>query len=174
MMPLRELDVRQILREGGLPFQLIMDTIASLEPDEGLRLLAIFEPLPLIRQLKQRGYIHTSRQIDDDDWEIVFTPETASSSETQADASPSSADIWPDPVWNMDLTDLTPPEPMERILARLETMKAGEVLFALLSREPVFLFNELKLRGHEWVGNFDSTGSVFRIMIRFNPSEAAA
>jgi len=59
---------------------------------------------------------------------------------------------------------------MERILARLETMESGEVLFALLNREPVFLFNELKDRGHEWIGNFDDSGKVYRIMIRATPA----
>jgi hypothetical protein len=48
-------------------------------------------------------------------------------------------------------------------------MSSGEVLFALLNREPVFLFNELKERGHEWIGNFDDTGKVYRIMIRATP-----
>ncbi|MBB4279252.1 DUF2249 domain-containing protein [Rhizobium mongolense] len=174
MTPIRELDVRQLLKDGGMPFQVIMETIQSLRPDESLRLLVIFEPIPLIRQLSERGYSHRSTKLAEDDWEIVFTPRAAAAAPAPAHADVPSTDIWPEPEWNLDLTDLAPPEPMERILARIETMNPGEVLFALLTREPVFLFNELKRRGHEWAGNFDASGSTYRIMIRVNPSAAPA
>ncbi len=172
MVQLRELDVRQILRDGGMPFQLIMDTVSSLDPGEGLRLRVILKPVPLIRQLELRGYSHVARQLADDDWEIDFVPRDQVVEPEFA--APATEAIWPDPVWNLDLTDLPPPEPMERILARLETMKSGEVLFALLNREPVFLFNELKDRGHEWIGNFDESGKVYRIMIRATPAGSDA
>jgi uncharacterized protein (DUF2249 family) len=167
MVQLRELDVRQILRDGGMPFQLIMDTFASLAPGEGVRLHAIFEPTPLIRQLSSRGFSSNSRRISDDDWEIDFLP-AASEPDAAQEA------VWPEPVWNLDLTELPPPEPMERILARLEMMDSGEVLFALLNREPLFLFTELKERGHEWVGGFDETGKVYRILIRATPEVSGA
>ncbi|WP_087003672.1 DUF2249 domain-containing protein [Rhizobium sullae] len=174
MMPVRELDVRQLLKDGGMPFQVIMETVESLHPDESLRLLVIFEPVPLIRQLNERGYRHHSTKLAEDDWEIVFTPQASAAAPSADNSHAPVPDIWPEPEWNLDLTDLAPPEPMERILARLETMNAGEVLFALLSREPVFLFNELKRRGHEWAGNFDASGSTYRIMIRVIPSARVA
>ncbi len=53
-----------------------------------------------------------------------------------------------------------------RILAQLEAMAEGEVLFALLAREPVFLFPELEARGHAWVGDFDAEGTTYRLMMR--------
>ena len=164
MVQFRELDVRQILRDGGMPFQLIIDAFAGLDPDEGLKLRAIFEPVPLIRQLEKRGYSHVAKRLAEDDWEIDFIPNKPIQRSEPAVAVTEA--IWPEPVWNLDLTDLAPPEPMERILSRLETMEDGEVLFALLNREPVFLFNELKARGHEWIGNFDASGKTYRIMIR--------
>ncbi|SCW81628.1 Uncharacterized conserved protein [Rhizobium mongolense subsp. loessense] len=131
MTPIRELDVRQLLKDGGMPFQVIMETIQSLRPDESLRLLVILEPIPLIRQLSERGYSHRSTKLAEDDWEIVFTPQSAAAAAD--DAGPPASDIWPEPEWNLDLTDLAPPEPMERIFARVETMNPGEVLFALLT-----------------------------------------
>ncbi|HWT57658.1 MAG TPA: DUF2249 domain-containing protein [Rhizobium sp.] len=172
MVQLRELDVRQILRDGGMPFQLIMDTFAALAPGEGVRLHAIFEPVPLIRQLEQRGYSHQSKRLADDDWEIDFVPGQKPGGNVEAATATAEA-IWPEPRWNLDLTDLAPPEPMERILSRLETMESGEVLFALLNREPLFLFNELKARGHEWIGNFDASGKIYRIMIRATPARVS-
>ena len=38
--PFKELDVRPILRNGGEPFQAIMEAVQSLKPGEGLRLIA--------------------------------------------------------------------------------------------------------------------------------------
>ena len=54
---------------------------------------------------------------------------------------------------------------MVKILETLESMPVSSVLFAVLSREPVFLFPELVKRGHQWVGNFDKSGTAFRMMI---------
>lgn len=53
-----------------------------------------------------------------------------------------------------------PPEPMVRILEAIAAMPPGEVLFALLDREPMFLFPELAQRGHEWAGNFAADGGL--------------
>jgi len=93
MVQLRELDVRQILRDGGMPFQLIMDTVSSLDPGEGLRLHVIFQPVPLIRQLEQRGYSHVARKLSEDDWEIDFVPgDQAVEAEP---AAPATEAIWP-------------------------------------------------------------------------------
>ncbi len=68
------LDVRDILKAGGEPFSDIMRTVASLAPDQGLRLLAIFKPVPLFSVLGQRGFSHTEREIGGGDWEVIFTP----------------------------------------------------------------------------------------------------
>ena len=48
---LAELDVRPTLRNGGEPFQEIMEAIGALEPGQGVRLLATFKPVPLFSVL---------------------------------------------------------------------------------------------------------------------------
>lgn len=58
--------------------------------------------------------------------------------------------FWPHSASTLDNRDLDPPEPMVRILAALEKMHEGEVLSALLCREPVFLMPEAAKRGHQW------------------------
>ncbi|MNJ02699.1 hypothetical protein D3C73_1627420 [compost metagenome] len=58
---------------------------------------------------------------------------------------------------------------MVRLLAEAERLDPGEVVFAILAREPLFLYPELTRRGHQWVGNFDATGTAYRIMIRVGP-----
>ncbi len=68
------LDVREILKAGGEPFSDIMRAVASLAPGQGLRLLAIFKPVPLFTVMAQRGFSHSEREIGGGDWEVVFTP----------------------------------------------------------------------------------------------------
>ncbi|AWM24422.1 universal stress protein [Sinorhizobium fredii USDA 205] len=161
----RELDVRPILRSGGEPFQAIMEAVSGLKPGQGLRLFAPFRPLPLFKVMESRGFGHAAKEIEGGDWEVLFTP-NATGTPVEASADAENADTWPDPAEHLDLTELDPPEPMVRILAAAERLQPGEVLFALLSREPIFLFPELAKRGHQWAGNFDETRTTFRIFVR--------
>lgn len=171
--PIRELDVRPMLRAGEEPFQPIMDAVGALAPGESLRLLAPFRPVPLFSVMANRGYAASDRPLDGGDWEVLFSPVAG----MQADAglatgSSPSALSWGDPIEELDLVDLEPPEPMVRILEALEDLKPGDVLFALLAREPVFLFPELAKRQHEWAGNFDASGSTYRLLVRHGGGRA--
>lgn len=172
--PFVDLDVRPILRDGGEPFGKIMETVAALNPGQGLRLFATFKPTPLLQVLGSKGYGHQVRQLEDGDWEVLFSP---TSTEKTTEALPTAASdksAWPDPVQHMDNRDLDPPEPMVRILAALELMKRGEILSALLCREPTFLLPELAKRGHEWHGAFEPDGKTYKILIRVGATKAAA
>lgn len=164
-----ELDVRPILRAGGEPFQKIMQTLNTLLPGQGLRLLATFKPVPLFTVMGQKGFSHEEREIGGGDWEVLFRPPMQSASTPRLDASLSSAadaSRWPEPVQHLDNRTLDPPEPMVRILATTESMGEGEVLSALLCREPVFLLPELAKRGHAWKGGFESDGTTYKILVR--------
>lgn len=159
-------DVRPILRSGGEPFQIIMEAVNGLLPGQGLKLLATFRPQPLFRVMANRGYDHEAQEIGGGDWEVLFTPQAGTAGSVAVSVDADSPETWPDPSEHLDLSDLDPPEPMVRILAAADTLAPGEVLFAVLAREPVFLFPELEKRGHQWVGNFDATGSAYRILVR--------
>lgn len=172
-----ELDVRPILRAGGEPFARIMETIDGLHGDEGLRLFATFKPTPLLRVLGARGYTHTSKEIGGGDWQVDFAPAAVASSAADAASSMTATpddSPWPEPVRAMDNRDLDPPEPMERILAATEAMAPGEVLSALLCREPLFLFPELAKRGHRWRGGFEADGRTYKVLVRVGDGGAAA
>jgi uncharacterized protein (DUF2249 family) len=168
-----ELDVRPILREGGEPFQKIMEAVAALAPGQGLRLLATFEPVPLFSVLGAKGFSHEARRIEGGDWEVLFRRAQAVPDEPSA---PEASDTtgWPDPVRELDNRDLDPPEPMVRILAATEAMREGEVLCALLCREPIFLLPELAKRGHAWRGGFEPDGTTYRILVRIGAAGRAA
>src|SRR5690606_35134706 len=83
-----------------------------------------------------------------------------------APAAISNGADWPAPVRELDNRDLDPPEPMVRILATAEAMKPGEVLSALLCREPMSLFPELAKRGHGWRGGFEPDGKTYKVIVR--------
>jgi uncharacterized protein (DUF2249 family) len=172
-----ELDVRPILRAGGEPFQDIMETVAALAPGQGLRLLATFKPEPLLGVLGAQGFSHEAREVGGGDWEVLFRPaEEATVGEPSARVAPLvAADVdWPEPVRRLDNRDLDPPEPMVRILAATEAMKEGEVLAALLCREPIFLLPELARRGHVWRGAFEADGGTYKLLVRVGPARGTA
>jgi uncharacterized protein (DUF2249 family) len=177
-----ELDVRPILRAGGEPFEKIMEAVASLAPGKGLRLFATFKPTPLFHVLGSKGYAHTEKPLDGGDWEIEFHPDGAAPA-AQAGAqaagaaagSPpadAAAQSWPEPAQSMDVRELDPPEPMVNILATIEGMADGQVLAALLNREPLFLLPELAKRGHQWRGGFEA-GS-YRLLVRVGAAREVA
>lgn len=157
-----ELDVRPILAAGGEPFGRIMETVASLGPGEGLRLLAPFRPVPLFGALGSRGFTHQDREIGGGDWEVLFTPTAGPAAPTGEE----SAERWPSPLMHLDNRGLMPPEPMVKVLGAAEAMQLGEVMEALLDREPTFLFPQLAQRGHEWRGGFNPDGTVYRLLVR--------
>lgn len=163
---MRELDVRPLLRAGQEPFRLIMQAVDTLEPGQSLRLFATFRPVPLFSVMSHRGYAAVDRLLEDGDWEVVFSPaQAAASDEGLSPGSHAGAAEWPEPIEELDLRDLPPPEPMVCILEALDELRAGDVLFALLAREPLFLFPELAKRGHKWGGNFDAGGTTYRLLI---------
>jgi uncharacterized protein (DUF2249 family) len=159
----KELDVRPMLAGGGEPFQAIMAAVEGLAPGQGLKLLAPFKPLPLFTVMERKGFLHQVAELDGGDFEVRFLPRAT---EVLASEDVEDADEWPEAVRNFDFSDLDPPQPMVRILSELETMAPGEVMFAVLAREPLFLFPELTKRGHKWAGNYDSGGTAFRIMVK--------
>lgn len=159
-----ELDVRPLLLNGGEPFGAIMAAVNQLQAGQRLKLLVTFKPEPLFNVMAAKGYTHEATPLDNGDWMVIFAPGDGGSPAVVSKAD--APETWPDPAHYLDCSELDPPEPMVRILAMLETMSEGEVLFALLGREPLFLFPELQARGHAWAGDFDEAGDAYRLMIR--------
>ncbi len=170
-----DLDVRPTLRAGGEPFGEILGAVNALKPGQGLRLLATFKPVPLFHVLGSKGFAYEARELDGGDWEVLFQPsaESPGGELPTAAATPSTDGEWPAPVQEMDNRDLDPPEPMVRIMAATETMAKGEVLSALLCREPIFLFPELAKRGHGWRGAFEPDGTTYKVLIRIGAAQEA-
>ena len=163
----RTLDVRPILKAGGEPFGEIMQAVASLERQQGLRLLASFNPVPLFAVMEQKGYCHEAQPLDGGDWEVVFTPAEqadAGSVPHQAVAVETESDGWA-AAHILDTRGLMPPEPMMLTLEHLERLAAGLVLEIRTDREPVLLYRELDARGHGYCATPLPAGE-FRVLIR--------
>jgi uncharacterized protein (DUF2249 family) len=55
----------------------------------------------------------------------------------------------------LDVSDLEPPEPLERVLAALDELGDGEFLHMLHRREPFLLYPELERRGFRYLTFLD-------------------
>ncbi len=156
------LDVRPILAAGDEPFGAIMEAADTLAEGQILRLVAPFRPAPLFRVMERRGYTFTETALDGGDWQVDFhRPAQPLSLGSALEAA-----TWPEPVASLDLTGLEPPEPMVRLLSAVEAATPGDVVFAVLDREPVFLFPKLAERGHQWAGNPEAQGERYRLLVR--------
>jgi len=67
-----ELDVREQLRNKQEPFQLIMDTVKTLEKGDTFVLHATFKPTPLLGLMKVKGFTHEIEQLEKDHWVVTF------------------------------------------------------------------------------------------------------
>ncbi|TRM11903.1 DUF2249 domain-containing protein [Lentibacillus cibarius] len=67
-----ELDVRQDLAMKKEPFDKIMGTVKSLNNGEGFILHAPFNPLPLHKILKRRGFTYETEKIEKKHWKVTY------------------------------------------------------------------------------------------------------
>ena len=68
-----ELDVRKMLRNKQEHFQLIMDTVNSLNPNDRFVLHATFEPIPLLNVMNKKGFNNKVDHVDKEHWVVTFT-----------------------------------------------------------------------------------------------------
>ncbi len=66
------LDVRPFLAKGQEPFPHIMAAVDKLAKGESLVILAPFEPVPLVKLMKEKGYEHFSTRLPDGTWQVKF------------------------------------------------------------------------------------------------------
>lgn len=160
------LDVRPHLARGEEPFAAIMAAADALEPDQPLRLLAPFRPVPLFAVMANRGFTTEEHPLPDGVWEVIFAPVGAEPEVGLAPGSAPGAGGWPEPADGLDLAGTAMPQAEKRIFGALRGLAPGEVLFVLLDDEPAALFPQLAIQGHEWAGNFSANGDCYRLMIR--------
>ena len=131
------LDVRELLRNKGEPFPLIMEAVQALGPPDVLQLHATFEPAPLLRVLGKQGFASAVQKEADDHYIVQFYREAADR-----------------PYWHLDNRGLEPPQPMMRALEWLdgrEEAKNGALGLEIWNeRVPALLLPELDERGFSY------------------------
>ncbi|WP_458462898.1 DUF2249 domain-containing protein [Paenibacillus sp.] len=185
-----ELDVRPHLSKKLEPFQLIMDTVKSLQHDDVFVLHAPFKPTPLLGILKLKGYSSTSERKSSDHWVTTFVHKknktgakalsalalsgSEANSEPDSDEESASCKGHPEeqvvahetidspqaPTVILDNRGLEPPQPMMRTLAALERCKPGEVVLIHNDRVPVFLIEELNNLGCSYTVEDQADGTA--------------
>lgn len=141
------LDVRPVLEKGGDPFGLIMKTLATVPKEEALHLLVSFEPVPLYAVLAAQGRAHHVEKRGGGLVEVWFF--TSPGSSAAAETLPAGDERVPlQPPVALDVRGLEPPQPMIAILQKLVDLGPGAQLEVRHHREPVMLYDKLKLRGY--------------------------
>lgn len=148
-----DLDVRPILQGGADPLKTILQNVEQLAPHQYLHLINSFEPIPLYTVLGKRGFDHFT-EFRDGAFHVHFyrrmpTEQGASGEEQERDETtpdiPSRAQ-----TIALDVRQLSPPEPMMKILETLPQVDERTLLFVHHHREPLFLYEKLQARGYKW------------------------
>lgn len=163
-----ELDVRPYLREKLEPFQLIMDTVKALEPDDIFVLHATFKPTPLLGILKLKGFDGKAERIGKDHWISTFVRkknkhwlQDPPSCEVDSDEDvPVSTQANGAKSIFLDNRGLEPPQPMRRTLSALARSRPGDEVTIHNDRVPMFLIEELHALGYPYTVENQPDGSA--------------
>lgn len=156
---LKVLDVRPILESGSDPFKDIMETVTTLPEGYALELINTFEPVPLIKIMEKRGFVHSS------EWRgdviHVFFAKSKSFDNVSEEITYSKVSLeeltklkkhFADRIKEIDVRDLEMPQPMATILTELEILPEGFALFVNHKKVPQYLLPELADRKFKsWV-----------------------
>ena len=165
------LDVRDDLKSGREPFTKIMSTVATLENEQELLLLAPFEPIPLFAVMREKGFDHTARQAPSGDWEVLFTQTAAEKIIAQSHMNGTAMPVQPTgpKTVKVDARGLEPPQPLMRILEALTHLPSGAKLYALTDRRPMHLYAHLAERGFSASTVEQPDGSFLTRIERIDP-----
>ena len=86
-----ELDVREQLRNKQEPFQLIMDTVKTLQKEDVFVLHATFKPTPLLGLMKVKGFTNEIEQLEKDHWVVTFRHKSNKDDGAEQSAAPTKA-----------------------------------------------------------------------------------
>jgi len=159
------LDVREDFHTGGRPCDKIKTALDEVRPDEALRLLVPFEPVPLFQLAAAKRLTHSATCSPEGEWEVLFTrPSVPTATTTTAAASfPACgcgcSETAPAGILDVDARGLQPPQPMVKILEALSALPANAAVRARTDRRPIHLHPLLEARGFAGESEEQSDGS---------------
>lgn len=147
------LDVRPLIAKNEDPFALIMSLVKLLDARMALEILNSFEPIPLIRILKTKGYNCLTVK-DGENYRTfikVGTPQNGPSESNHIICTSEEFDIllnkFNGNLIEVDVRDMEMPLPMVTILQEIGNITDEKALFVHHMKIPQYLLPELTERG---------------------------
>lgn len=166
-----ELDVRSVLDAGKDPFNLILEKINQLHPQQILKLINSFEPVPLIQLLSKQGF-DTHTEIINENLVFTYFFKSAKVRNSKPEIKKAHSN-WEETLKKfvgklktIDVRPLEMPLPMLTILDELEKLPNGNALYVYHKRIPVFLLPELQERKFEYRIKEISDGEVHLLIFK--------
>ncbi|MBI4321513.1 MAG: DUF2249 domain-containing protein [Chloroflexi bacterium] len=150
------LDVREDQRNHSDPFSRIMAAVSEVQDGQVFYLKNTFEPLPLYDVLGKRGFVAWACRLGPEEWEVYFLKqgrvEATAADRQRAGSEVKTAseidDATPTATVSIDVKELTPPQPMIKILDALASLESGETLLVHHKRRPAYLYPKLAELGY--------------------------
>ncbi len=152
-----DLDVREMLKAGKDPFNVIMNALSNLSTNSVLKIINTFEPTPLISILSKKGYVHNTIIIEKQlvhtyfkkDSAIIFDNKEISDNNSSEEITIVLKSFGTN-IKELDVRHLEMPLPMAMILNELPSLPDDYILLVNHKKVPKFLFPELAERGYQW------------------------
>lgn len=169
--PTITLDVRPDIEEGKDPFQKIMKTVQNLQEGDIIKIINSFEPIPLINQLKNKGFSATVERPQPGLVHTYFQKGSSVSDTPQTKKIDlgSFSDIrqrFGEKIKTVDVRALEMPMPMVTILSEIETLPEGHALYVHHKKFPKFLTSELSDRNFHIVEQFIDANNTKLIIFK--------
>lgn len=163
-----ELDVRPNLARQEDPLKVIMETVKTLSETQCLKLIAPFEPVPLIYMLKKKGFKHEVEEQADGSVITFFRkddslPQTHPEEKYMENDSSKFKTIlkqYEGRLKTIDVRNLEMPKPMITIMEALPSLEPEEALFVYHKKIPVYLLPHLQEKGYEYLTETTGDGKV--------------
>jgi hypothetical protein len=152
-----DLDVREMLKAGKDPFNVIMNALSNLSNNSVLKIINTFEPTPLISILSKKGYVHNTIVIEKQLVHTYFKKDSAIIFDNKEIIDNNSSEeitiilkSFGTNIKELDVRHLEMPLPMAMILNELPSLPEDYILLVNHKKVPKFLFPELAERGYQW------------------------
>ncbi|MBL7934564.1 MAG: DUF2249 domain-containing protein [Bacteroidia bacterium] len=152
-----DLDVREMLKAGKDPFNIIMNALSNLSTNSVLKIINTFEPTPLISILSKKGYVHNTIVIEKQLVHTYFKKDSAIIFDNKEIIDNNSSEeitivlkSFGTNIKELDVRHLEMPLPMAMILNELPSLPEDYILLVNHKKVPKFLFPELAERGYQW------------------------
>jgi len=168
-----ELDVRPVIASGKDPLNIITEKVKTIKAGEVLKIINIFEPIPLMQLLEKQGFLVYADVINDNLVETYFLKQnktgetiTTPNADTTTTGWDEALQRFGDKIKSIDVRQMEMPLPMHTILEALDTLPCDTALFVYHKRIPVFLLPELAERKFDYRIREISDGEVHLLIFK--------